>query len=138
MSLLDAFFAALTQAPGDWLARTALADWYEENGLAHSAECVRWVVRRQRRPSVNPAGRAFWFNADRPMPYTETVAHLPAPLFHALSAARGDIVVRWYPDLREAEEDLHAVWVAARDAGWVSSISPTPSRKARAARSVVP
>jgi hypothetical protein len=115
MSLLDAFFATLTQAPGDWLTRSALADWYEENGLDRAADCVRWMVRQQRRPSVNAAGMAFWFDAEQPMPWTERAAHLPRALFQALSYTHGFYAL--YASLRQAEEALHAAWAALLDAG---------------------
>jgi uncharacterized protein (TIGR02996 family) len=113
--MLEAFFAALAQNPNDWLTRAALADWFEENGLEHTAACVRWMVRTRRRPSINALGWAFWFNADRPMLYTEKAAHLPEALFRALHGAPGTYT--WYDDLRDAEEALHAAWAAALDAG---------------------
>src|SRR5262249_59606932 len=70
MTTLDAFFAALRERPDDWLTRSALADWYEEAGLDRAAGCVRWMVRQGRRPHVNPAGQAIWFDTDRPLAHT--------------------------------------------------------------------
>jgi hypothetical protein len=113
----DAFFAALRQNPGDWLTRAALADRCEENGLDHTAACVRWMVRHRRRPSVNAAGSAFWFDASQPLHFTETVAHLPAALFRALRGHRIPHYCCIYTDLREAEEDLYAAWAEVQETG---------------------
>jgi hypothetical protein len=117
MSLLDVFFATLIQTPGDWLTRAALADWYEENGHDRIAECVHWMVRHHYRPSVNAIGMAFWFDAPHALPYTEIVAHLPSPLFRALTPQVWYRSTRSYNDLRAAEEDLHAAWSTVRAAG---------------------
>ena len=128
MSLLNAFFASLTQAPGDWLTRTALADWYEENGLDRTAGCLRWMVRQRRRPAINAAGWAFWFDGEHPLPYTEKAAHLPAPLFGALHGKRASYtpgLVCIYDSLRDAEEDLHAAWTEVLEAGvWAPDRTP--------------
>jgi uncharacterized protein (TIGR02996 family) len=113
--MLNAFFAALTQTPGDWLTRAALADWYEENGLDRTAACVRWMVRHRRRPSINAIGWAFWFNAEYPMPWTEKEAYLPGSLYSALRQGRVGPI--WYDSLRDAEEDLHAAWSEVVEAG---------------------
>jgi uncharacterized protein (TIGR02996 family) len=121
MTTLDAFFHTLRQTPDDWLCRAALADWFEEAGLDHTAACVRWMVRHGRRPSLNAAGHAFWFDADAPLPYTEAMAYLPPELYRALRARQLPHYCCTYADLRDAEEDLYAAWAAVHEAGsWES------------------
>src|SRR4051812_17712569 len=48
---LDGLFHALEDDPGDVVSLCALADWYEEIDRPAPARCLRWVVRRGRRPS---------------------------------------------------------------------------------------
>jgi uncharacterized protein (TIGR02996 family) len=47
---LDALYLALNDSPADPVTTLALADWYEEQGDAPAAECLRWAVARQRWP----------------------------------------------------------------------------------------
>ena len=47
---LAAFYLALDETPGDPATLAALADWYEEQGQADHAACVRWTLRRRRFP----------------------------------------------------------------------------------------
>ncbi len=117
MTTLDAFFLTLRRSPDDWLCRCALADWFEEAGLDHTAACVRWMVQHRRRPSLNAADQAFWFDAEDPLPYTEAMAYLPGKLFRALKGGHYARHVCGYADLREAEMDLYAAWAAAHEAG---------------------
>ena len=44
-------------------------------------------------------------------------AHLPGPLFLALRGTGLEGLFRCYTELREAEQDLHAAWAEALDAG---------------------
>ena len=46
----------------------------------------------------------------------DDVAHLPQPLFEALRGNRG-YRSRFYANLRDAEEDLHAAWSEAINTG---------------------
>ena len=47
---LAGFYLALRESPGDPVTLLALADWFEEQGQADNAACVRWSLRRERRP----------------------------------------------------------------------------------------
>jgi uncharacterized protein (TIGR02996 family) len=74
---LDAFYLALEETPGDRVTLLALADWYDEQGSAEAAACLRWVVAKGRCPFRYRRGRLsiqsttlhdgwYWWATDDP------------------------------------------------------------------------
>src|SRR5262245_28256305 len=85
---LRGLFAALGESRGDPLALRALADWFEEHGDAPAADCLRWVVRTERRPGFRPQqqeyGKFFW-ECQAPEPIlNDPPAQLPEALWQAV------------------------------------------------------
>jgi uncharacterized protein (TIGR02996 family) len=114
----DALYETLSRTPNDWATRAVLADWYEEQGQQPAADCLRWMVRRRKRPYRS--GATFhWFNADCVNTGTDPESDVPGVLYRALRGREGfEKLFRDYDSLRGAEEDFHAAWARARDGGW--------------------
>src|SRR5690242_5440292 len=84
----EGLLAALDAEPGDDLARSALADWYEEHDDRQAVECLRWAVRSRRRPGVNERqlvfGKFFWELLEPEPILEDPLALLPDPLWTLL------------------------------------------------------
>jgi hypothetical protein len=128
MNARDALFVALERTPDDWVARAALADCFEEDGLLSTAACLRWMLAGRIRPSLSMGGGAYWFDGGLDyVDYTDRHAYLPGPVFAALRAKPGwchfagsgpDLYfARYYEAPRDAEEDLFAAFAEAVAAG---------------------
>src|SRR5215472_12312181 len=115
MNPRDALFVALERTPDDWVARAALADCYEEDGLLTTAACLRWMLAGRIRPSLSLGGGAYWFDGALDyVEYTDRHAYLPGPVFAALRARPGwSYFGRFYEAPRDAEEDLFAAFAEA-------------------------
>jgi hypothetical protein len=119
MSILDQFLNDLAGAPEDWALRGVLADWAEDNNRPQLAECLRWMIRRQKRPYHGSSGGGTWFNA-------ETIAEglgdpesdIPAAVFTLLEGGNEVANHKSFATLRAAEEAFQAAWVKAREEGW--------------------
>jgi hypothetical protein len=119
MSILDQFLEDLQKAPEDWSLRGVIADWGEDNNRPELAGCLRWMIRKRKRPYHGASGAATWFNA-------ETVAQdlgdpesdIPAAIFNLLEGGEEVANHKSFPSLRAAEEALQAAWKKACDAGW--------------------
>jgi uncharacterized protein (TIGR02996 family) len=84
----EALLSALDADRGDVVSQAALADWFDEQGDAQAAECLRWVVRNRRRPGHYPAqdtyGSYFW-ELQEPAPLlNDPPAQLPEALWNAV------------------------------------------------------
>ena len=125
---LDGFFLALRESPGDAVTLHALADWYEEQGRPSVAACVRWCLRRGRRPfqyrrgteglidSPSFADGWFWW-AVGDGPHGNDWGHpptcrLPGVAWRLLDKRHSPtaLVVKHYPTLRAAYEAFFEVW----------------------------
>jgi uncharacterized protein (TIGR02996 family) len=117
--MLEAFFEDLAEKPEDWQVRGVFADWCEDNGKPELAECLRWMIRRQKRP-YHGSGTSFtWFNADTIRAgMGDPESDLPGRVYDRLSGGTQVANHRSYATLREAEEALYAAWEAARKKGW--------------------
>jgi hypothetical protein len=119
MSILDQFLNDLAGTPEDWALRGVLADWAEDNSRPQLAECLRWMIRRQKRHYHGSSGGGTWFNA-------ETIAEglgdpesdIPAAVFTQLEGGNEVANHKSFSTLRAAEEAFQAAWVKAREKGW--------------------
>jgi uncharacterized protein (TIGR02996 family) len=119
MTTPDRLYQHLAAQPDDWATRGVLADWYEEAGEHVPAACLRWMVRRRKRPYTSTNGTFHWFNAPRVTTDNDPESDLPEAVYQFLGEASGlEGVFRTYPSLRAADEDLHAAWRQAREKGW--------------------
>jgi uncharacterized protein (TIGR02996 family) len=121
MTILDQFLNDLAGAPEDWTLRGVLADWADDNSQPQLAECLRWMIRCQKRPYPDKSGRGTWFNAEtirKDLDLGDPESDIPAALFTQLEG--GDEVKnhRLFKTLRAAEEAFQAAWVKAREKGW--------------------
>ena len=126
--LLDAFYLALDESPGDKATLCALADWYEEQGHLANASCVRWAMRLGLRPircprQENQRARVqdisghdgwYWWVVDQPNWVEERTCRLRPELWNRLahSFPYEPLVFKEYPTLRAAYEALFEVWPA--------------------------
>jgi uncharacterized protein (TIGR02996 family) len=119
MTTLDQLYQHLAGDPNDWATRGVLADWYEEAGQPAAAACLRWMIRRRKRPYPSDSGTFHWFNAPRTTVAKDPESDIPEPVYQMLAQTAGlEDVFRTYNTLRAAEEDFHAAWRQAREKGW--------------------
>ena len=108
--------------PNDWEARVILAQAYERAKQSHAAECLYWQVRHHKRPYYGePHNNFCWFNADKIIQgLGDEESDLPEALYSRLCGRQFAVPCnsKTYSTLREAEEDLHRAWGAARSEGW--------------------
>jgi hypothetical protein len=120
MSTLEAFFADLERDPQDWPLRGVLADWYEDNGRPELAECLRWMIRKRKRPHHRVKGTYVWFNADanQDLSGDDPESDLPGAVYKRVAGGLEQGGHKSFPSLRAAEESFQAAWLAARRQGW--------------------
>jgi uncharacterized protein (TIGR02996 family) len=119
MSMLEVFFADLTRNPEDWTMRGVFADWHEDNGRPAQAECLRWMIRRRKRPYHGSSKVYTWFNADTIDPdLGDPESDLPGPVYKLLGGGEESANHKSFRTLQAAEEAFQAAWVAAREQGW--------------------
>jgi hypothetical protein len=135
----DSFYLALDENPGDLLTVQALADWYEENGEANAASCLRWLAVRERwpfrfqkegGPVTIAAARTwndgwFWWAVEDPWTGYDwghpEQCRLPQGLWDRLrhGFTHQPRVFKEYPTRRAAYETLFTAWPAFRRRGSV-------------------
>jgi hypothetical protein len=120
MTTLHTLYEGLALSPNDWQTRAVLADWYEEAGQQAVADCLRWMIRRHKRPYPSAAGSFYWFNLERTTTETDPESDIPEPVYRRLREGREEmeLVFRGYDTLQAAEEDFHRAWGEARRQGW--------------------
>jgi hypothetical protein len=140
--LPDAFYTTLETNPGDTFTIKALADWYEEQGQADPAACLRWAADNGRWPyrylhdgSLTKScdswnKRWLWWAKEDP-DYGDQWGHpascrLPAKAWKLLAHTfdYSPAVFKEYPTMQGAWEALFAVWPKARR-------TLAPSRKSK-------
>jgi uncharacterized protein (TIGR02996 family) len=139
---LDAFYLVLAELPGDIATLLALSDWYDEQGDAGAAECIRWCARRKRWPFRYPAGSLtvassefrdgwFWWTCGEGARGDDwgfpAECRLPPRLWRQLrhSHPYTPAVYKQYETMRQAYEALIAAWPL------VQPIEPGPRRRER-------
>jgi hypothetical protein len=121
MTTPDSLYEGLTRAPNDWQLRAVLADWYEEAGQQHVADCLRWMVEHRKRPYRSTSGTYHWFNADRVTLASDPESDIPEAVYLQMQGGEGlETIFRDYGDLRSADEDFYRAWHQARQQGWSS------------------
>lgn len=119
MSILQQLLADLADAPGDWKLRGVLADWCEDNREPVLAECLRWMIARQKRPYVGSADRASWFNADTISDgLGDPESDVPGPVYDLLEGGNQTANHKTFASPRHAEEAFLEAWARARAGGW--------------------
>jgi len=119
VTVYDKFLEDLAANPSDTHTRGVMADWAEDNDRPLLAECLRWMVKNDKRPYSGSSGGGTWFNK-------ETIADglgdpesdLPAEIYSKLEGGNEVANHKSFPNLRAAEEAMHAAWVKAMEAGW--------------------
>jgi uncharacterized protein (TIGR02996 family) len=117
--MLEQFLKDLAGAPDDWALRGVFADWAEDHARPELADCLRWMVRRRKRPYRASGQRGVWFDADfTPAGLGDPESNIPGALYGYLTG--GSVVAhhRIYPTLTGAEEALFGAWARAWAAGW--------------------
>jgi hypothetical protein len=119
MSILDQFLQDLADKPDDWNLRGVVADWAEDNNRPDLAECLRWMIKHNKRPYPSSSGGATWFNAETiSTGLGDPESDIPAALFGLLQGGQEVAHHKSFPSLRAAEESFQAAWTAARARGW--------------------
>jgi uncharacterized protein (TIGR02996 family) len=119
MSVRDQLLDDLVRAPDDWKLRGVLADWFEDNNHVAEAECLRWMIKNQKRPYHGSSPQASWFNADTVGPgLGDPESDVPGPVYELLAGGKVTANHRTFDDLKAAEEAFLAAWVKARKKGW--------------------
>lgn len=129
---LSAFYFALEESPGDPLTLQALADWFDEQGNAASAACLRWAVRTKRTPfhfertgPLTVVGNEwhdgwYWWVKEHPQAGADwgypaecqLLSRLWKHLRHSFDYTPS--VFKEYPSVRAAYEALLAAWPLAQ------------------------
>jgi hypothetical protein len=121
MTTLQMLYESLNQSPDDWQSRSILADWFEDAGQQAFADCVRWMVKRHKRPYRSTSGTYHWFNAARVTTESDPESDIPEVVYRLLQGREGlEMIFRDYEDLPRAEEDFYIAWQRARERGWNS------------------
>ncbi len=94
----------------DFVLRSVVADWCEDNEKYKMAEFLRWMITEKKRP-MDEEGTFIWFNKDKILPgmYDEE-SDLPEALFLKLKVGVLSANHRSYKTVKEAEEDLYQAW----------------------------
>jgi len=127
-----AFYLALEDEPHDAVTLQALADWYDDQGDADAAACLRWAVRRGLGPYRYRKGAGLtiasegwhdgwlWWATDDP-DFGRDWGHppscrLPSAVWKRLRHTFGypPAVFKEYPTSREAYEALIDAWARVR------------------------
>lgn len=119
MSILVPFLEDLGRTPEDWILRSVLADWCEDNQQLELASCLRWMIKHHKRPYHASTGRATWFNADTiSSGLGDPESDLPGVLFQHLESEWVVANHKAYASSSEAELAFQAAWMKARAGGW--------------------
>jgi hypothetical protein len=119
MSILEQFLEDLAKAPEDWKLRGVVADWAEDNHRPELAECLRWMIRKRKRPYPGATGRATWFNAETVAPdLGDPESDIPSAVFVLLEGGQEIAHHKAFPSSRAAEESFQDAWAKARARGW--------------------
>jgi uncharacterized protein (TIGR02996 family) len=119
MSILDQFLNDVAATPEDWSLRGVLADWAEDNNRPQLAECLRWMIRRHKRPYHGSSGGGTWFNADTiAQGLGDPESDIPAAVFMLLEGGNEVANHKSFTTLRAAEEAFQLAWVKAMENGW--------------------
>jgi uncharacterized protein (TIGR02996 family) len=122
-----ALYLTLDENPGDHVTLLALADWYEEQGQAGCAACLRWTVRNALYPFhysrdlLKKNGSDwhegwYWWALDDPYAGADwghpLHCRLPLKVWHRLQHGFTwtPLVFKEYPTLRAAYEALLEAW----------------------------
>ena len=119
MSILDQLLKDLSGSPDDWSLRGVIADWAEDNNRPQLAECLRWMIRQNKRPYHGSSGGGTWFNEDTIAEgLGDPESDIPAEVFTRLEGGNEVANHKTFATLRAAEESFQEAWVKARAEGW--------------------
>jgi hypothetical protein len=106
------FIWELSKNPGDFITRSVFADWCEDNDEPELSECLRWMVKNNKRPYKAEGKNEFaWFNADSITGNLgDTESDIPGKLYTKIQGGKESANHKVFPSFEDAENGLYSAW----------------------------